>query len=147
MARSGQINLREVACGSDLYRALLVIRDEVLRKPIGMVLRDKDTATDHKEFHLAAFEQDTPVGCVLLKPLGTEAIQLRQMAVLDSHRGRNIGAMLVRYAEDFARQKSFSTMETRARRTARGFYEKLGYQSREHEFADEHTLKMQKSLV
>lgn len=140
------IDLREVAFGSDLYRALLAIRDEVLRKPIGMVLRDKDIATDHEEFHLAAFDGGKAVGCVLLKPLGTDTMQLRQMAVRDSHRGRNIGAMLVGFAESFARGKGFCVMETRARRTAEGFYEKLGYQSREHEFADEHTLKMTKPL-
>jgi GNAT superfamily N-acetyltransferase len=141
------IDLREVAFGSDLYRALLAIRDAVLRKPIGMALRDKDTASDHAEFHLAAFDGDKAVGCVLLKPLGQDVVQLRQMAVLDSHRGRNIGAMLVGYAEGFARQNGFSVVETRARRTARGFYEKLGYQPRESEFADEHTLKMIKPLI
>jgi GNAT superfamily N-acetyltransferase len=141
-----EITLREVAFGSDHYRALLTIRDQVLRKPIGMVLRDKDTASDHMEFHLAAFDGDKAVGCVMLKPLGRDAIQLRQMAVLDSYRGRNIGAMLAGYAESFAREKGFGVIETRARRTARGFYEKLGYQSREGEFADEHTLKMIKPL-
>jgi GNAT superfamily N-acetyltransferase len=141
------ISLREVAFGSDVYGALLAIRDEVLRKPIGMVLRDKDTATDHAEFHLAAFDQDKAVGCVLLKPLGKDVIQLRQMAILDSHRGRKIGKMLVDFAERFASGNGFSVVETRARRTARGFYEKLGYHSVEEEFADEHTLKMRKGLV
>jgi GNAT superfamily N-acetyltransferase len=150
MIRSGarpDIALREVAYGSEGYKALLAIRDDVLRKPIGMRLRDKDIASDRAEFHLAAFDGDKAVGCVVLKPLGKEAIQLRQMAVVDSHQRQNIGARLVGYAEAFARQKGFSVVETRAWRTARGFYEKLGYQSRESEFADEHTLKMQKSLI
>ena len=141
------INIREVAFGSEGYRALLDIRDEVLRKPIGMRLRDKDIASDHAEFHIAAFDGGKAVGCVVLKPLGKDVIQLRQMAVLESHQGQNIGAKLVGHAEALARQKGFSVMETRAWRSAQGFYEKLGYQSREHEFADEHTLKMQKALA
>ena len=142
-----EISLREVAYGSDGYKALLAIRDDVLRKPIGMRLRDKDTATDHAEFHLAAFDGEKAVGCVVLKPLGQEVIQLRQMAVLNSHQRQSVGARLVGYAEAFARQKGFSVMETRAWRTAQGFYGKLGFQSREHEFADEHTLKMVKPLA
>lgn len=142
----GRIEVREVVFGSDLYRALLTIREEVLRKPIGMTLRDKDTATDHAEFHIAAFDGDRAVGCVVLKPLGEGVIQLRQMAVVTSHQGRNIGAQLVRYAESFSWSQGFTAIETRAWRSAQGFYEKLGYESREHEFADAHTLKMQKAL-
>ena len=145
MDNSGII-FREVPFGSDHYRALLGIRDEILRKPIGMNLRDKDTASDHAEFHLAAFDGDKAVGCVLLAPHGEGVIQLRQMAVLNSYQRRKIGAQLVGFAEGFARQKGFTVMEARAWRTAQGFYAKLGFESREHEFADEHTLKMQKAL-
>jgi GNAT superfamily N-acetyltransferase len=141
-----QINMREVAFGSDLYRSLLDIRSDVLRKPIGMELRAKDIAADASEFHFAAMDGDRAIGCLVLKPLTADTAQLRQMAVLESYRGRNIGARLVRYAEDFARGNGFTTIETRAWRTAEGFYRRQSYQSFEHEFADEHTLLMRKPL-
>ena len=141
------LSLQQVAFGSDDYRALLAIREEVLRKPLGWVMREKDVATDVDEFHLAAFDQGKPVACVLLRPLSESAVQLRQMAVLDSHRGQQIGAKLVHFAEAVARNKHFTVIETRARKTAEQFYAKLGYTARAEEFEDEHTLKMVKRLA
>jgi GNAT superfamily N-acetyltransferase len=140
------LDFTDVAFGSSQYKELLDIRNEVLRKPIGMVLRPKDTASDEQEYHLAAFDNAKAIGCVLLRPLDDGAIQLRQMAILDSYRGQNIGAKLVQFAEQVALNKKFKTIETRARKTAEGFYKKLGYISYPNEFEDEHTLKMAKAL-
>jgi GNAT superfamily N-acetyltransferase len=139
--------LREVAFGSDGYKQTLAIRDAVLRKPIGMELRAKDTASDPGDYHFAAFEAATAIGCVLFTPRENGVIQLRQMAVLDSHRGRNIGTRLVRLAEKISIQRGFTTVETRAWKSAEGFYRKLGYESLVHIFSDEHTLLMRKSLL
>ncbi len=140
------ITCKEIPFGSETYKTLLAIRYEVLRKPLGWELREKDIANDHNEFHLAALDDGKAIGCVLLKPLNQSTVQLRQMAILDSHRGQNIGAGLVQFAEVFARQKGFTTIETRARKTAEVFYRKLGYISYADEFEDEHTLMMRKSL-
>jgi GNAT superfamily N-acetyltransferase len=139
--------LREVVFGSDGYKQTLAIRDAVLRKPIGMELRAKDTAFDPGDFHFAAFDGAVAVGCVLFTPRENGVIQLRQMAVLGSHRGRDIGTQLVRLAERISVERGFATVETRAWKSAEGFYRKLGYESLAHIFADEHTLLMRKSLV
>lgn len=140
------IDFQEVAFGGSQYKKLLEIRNEVLRKPIGMVLRPKDTASDGQEYHLAAFNNGNAVGCALLRPLTDDSVQLRQMAILESYRGQNIGTKLVQFAEQFAVKKTFKTIETRARKSAEGFYRKLGYISCPSEFEDEHTLKMAKFL-
>ncbi len=74
------LSCKEISFGSDAYKTLLTIRYEVLRKPIGWELREKDIANDRNEFHLAAFDDATIIGCVLLKPLNASTVQLRQMA-------------------------------------------------------------------
>jgi|RhiMethySRZTD1v2_1073278.scaffolds.fasta_scaffold453000_3 GNAT superfamily N-acetyltransferase len=140
------IGLCEVAFGSDGYKQTLAIRDAVLRKPIGMELRAKDTASDPGDYHFAAFGGGAVIGCVLFTPRENGVVQLRQMAVLESHRGRNIGAQLVKFAEQVVAERGFTAVETRAWRSAEGFYRKAGYQSFEHVFSDEHTLLMRKSL-
>lgn len=140
------ITYKDIPFGSEDYKTLLAIRYEVLRKPLGWELREKDIANDSNEFHLAAFENGKAIGCVLLKPLSSSNIQLRQMAVRDGYRGKNIGAQLVQFAEEFARKQGFTSIETRARKTAEGFYAKLGYTAHADEFEDEHTLKMSKNL-
>lgn len=142
------ITIKDVPFGSEHYRQTLAVRTDVLRTPIGMVLREKDVATDDKEFHIAAFDGERMIGCVLLRPLTHDHIKLRQMAVVDGYQGQGIGAKLVQFAEQFAAQKGFKTVETSARKTAQGFYEKLGYAVVGEPFmeVDLHTIKMTKSL-
>ncbi|MDE3059865.1 MAG: GNAT family N-acetyltransferase [Pseudomonadota bacterium] len=138
----------EVKYGTPPYKALLNLRYEVLRKPIGMELREKDTALDYTEHHVGIFDSNRQaIGCVLLRPLNDHVVLLRQMAVLDSYQGKGIGAKLVAHAETLASQKGFTRIETRARKTAYGFYAKLGYTAIDNVFADEHTLTMGKSLT
>lgn len=91
------------------------------------MLRPEDVALDASEIHIGAFEGDTITGCVLLRPLTDGAVKLRQMAVANSHQGRGIGADLVRAAHRIALARGFTEMRTNARKTAQGFYEKLGY--------------------
>lgn len=140
--------VQEAAFGSELYQQSLRLRDEVLRRPIGMTLREKDVATDDREYHIVAMARGKVIGCVLLRPLENGTIKLRQMAVADSHQGQGLGAKLVRHAEDIARQRGFVSVETNARKTAQGFYEKLGYAVSGEPFLEVklHTIRMCKSL-
>lgn len=143
------ITIQPVAYASDDYRAICALREAVLRVPIGMVLRPEDVALDETEIHIAAFEGDTIIGCVLLRPLEHGAVKLRQMAVADSHQGRGIGADLVRAAHRIALAHGFTEMQTNARKTAQGFYEKLGYRVASEPFIEVniHTLTMLRDLA
>ena len=142
------MGIREVAFGSEDYKALLRIREEVLRKPIGMQLREKDIALDNEEHHIAAFDGDKPIGCVLLRPINKDIIQLRQMAVTNAYQGKGIGAELATFAEVTAIKMGYKTIETRARKSAQGFYQKLGYifLSEADPLENLHIVKMSKPL-
>ena len=50
-------------------------------------------------------DQNKAIGCVLLEPKSETIIELRQMAILDTYQGKNIGIGLVNYAESFAKSK------------------------------------------
>lgn len=140
--------IQQVPYNSPEYQAICALRYDVLRKPIGMELREKDVALDHTEFLIAAIDNGRVIGCVQLRPLEKTHIKLRQMAVADSHQGQGIGARLVRFGEQLAAQNGFKTMETSARKTAQGFYEKLGFAVQGDPFMEVelHTIKMTKTL-
>jgi GNAT superfamily N-acetyltransferase len=142
------IYIREVAFAGKEYQALLPIRYEILRKPLGLELSDTDIAGDDKEFHIAAFDHANAIGCVLLRPISTDTIKLRQMAVIAAYQGRGIGAKLVGCAEELAKARGFATIEMHARKFAQGFYEKLGYVSKGKAFIEVTvpTIKMVKPL-
>ena len=49
------------------------------------------------------------------------------MAVMNNLRGKGIGRALMNFAENIARDLGYRTITMHARKTAIGFYEKLGY--------------------
>ena len=61
---------------------------------------------------------------------------LGRIAVLKEHRGKKIGTYLLRQLEQAAKQKGAQFAMLGAQLHARGFYEKLGYQSFGEEFDD-----------
>lgn len=142
------IDIREIAYGSEEYKALLKLRYEILRKPRGIKLSGKDTAADAIKFHIAAFENGQPIGCVLLKSIDSHTMLLHQMAVSDARQGQGIGTKLVRYAEELAITRGFETIEMYANNFAQGFYEKLGYLIEGDEFIENTvpSIKMHKPL-
>lgn len=140
------INYTQIDFNSNLYKESLIVREEVLRKPINMVLRDKDILNDKNEYHFVAIDNHKVIACVLLKPIDNKTIELRQMSILDSHKGKNIGFNLALYAEKFAKENNYNLIIIRARKNVEGFYLKLNYISTPEEFQDEHTFRMKKQL-
>lgn len=128
------ITIEEVKFGSEKHKAILELRNEILRKPLGMELSEKDQANEDKDFHIAAFENDKIIGCVLLRPIDGETIKLRQMAVSSSCQGQGVGAKIVAYAEEFIASRGFAEIELHARKVAQLFYKKLGYTIKGNEF-------------
>ncbi len=63
-------------------------------------------------------------------------IKLRQMAVENSQQGKGIGATMMNFAENVARDRGYKVMAMHARKTATGFYEKLGYRVEGDEFQE-----------
>jgi N-acetylglutamate synthase-like GNAT family acetyltransferase len=125
--------IETIPYGSPFYASSLRLREEVLRKPIGMALRPQDTVDEENQIHVAALDESgAVVGTALLKPCGSKTFKLRQMAVADPLRGRGLGARLMRAAEAEARAAGAEEVFMVARLVAEGFYAKLGY-SREGE--------------
>jgi predicted GNAT family N-acyltransferase len=58
------------------------------------------------------------------------------MAVHNSLQGKGIGATMMNFAENVARDRGFKTLTMHARKTAVGFYQKLGYHIHGEEFEE-----------
>ena len=124
-----QPEVRRITITDAAYKDMLTLRDEVLRKPLGMSVYNDDLSKDADDIMLVAFAGDAAVGCTMLKPLGNQELKLRQMAVSAAWQGRGIGAMLVSVAEQEALNAGCTTIALNARETAIAFYERLGYKA------------------
>ncbi len=109
------------------YAQMLTLRDEVLRKPLGMSVYKDDLSNEPNELLIVAVERLKVTGCVIIKELDSATGKLRQMAVLPERQGHGTGAKLVAAAEAASLEKGYRLIELNARAGAIAFYERLGY--------------------
>lgn len=121
------ITIEQITQQDELYPQVWQLREEVLRNPLGLSLRDEDLSGEQVETTLAAVQDGVVKGCVMLRPAGNGELKLRQMAVAPQVQGGGLGRMLVMAAAGWAKQNGFTRISMHARISAAGFYEKLGY--------------------
>jgi hypothetical protein len=81
MIENNGLKIRNIKYQSEEYSLELELRDAVLRKPLGMRLYNDNLEADKKDLHLGAFVNDRLVGILILTPLSTEDVKMRQVAV------------------------------------------------------------------
>lgn len=109
------------------YEHSLLIRDHVLRKPLGMDIND-DIYDEDKHIHFVAIDDEAVVGCVVLVPNYEHGVgKLRQMATVAQVRGKGFGTMMVNQLEKYARRNGMDEIVLNARHYAVDFYLKVGY--------------------
>ena len=121
------IKVKEIEHGSPAYWHTVQLRDEILRKPLKMVFSDEQLQKEKDGWHLALYENDSLVACLILSPDGTKKVQMRQVAVQQLQQKKGYGKELLKAAEQFAMQKGFGLMFCHARKEAVPFYQKNGY--------------------
>ena len=112
---------------SEEYKFEVELRNNVLRKPLGMNLYDENLNSEINDFHIGAFVNDKLVGVLILTPLNEVDMKMRQVAVDEKFRQMNIGRKMVHFSEEFSINKGYKSMMLNARSTATGFYTKLSY--------------------
>ncbi|MCB0695789.1 MAG: GNAT family N-acetyltransferase [Chitinophagaceae bacterium] len=130
------LNFKKITPADKEYADVFELREEILRKPIGLSLHDEDLSDEVNDHILIAEDNDEIIACLILSPRPGNTVQLRQMAVAVKHQGRSIGKQLVNYAEQFAREHGYERIMLHARMVAKGFYERLGYLQTGDEFTE-----------
>jgi GNAT superfamily N-acetyltransferase len=120
--------LKIIDHGSPEYQQMVQLRNDILRKPLGLNFDPGELDKEKDEVLIAAFEEEKMLGCCMLVKSDTSTVRLRQMAVLNNLQGKGIGRALMQFAENIARDLGYKKLMMHARVTAVGFYEKLGYQ-------------------
>lgn len=119
---------------SSYYMQELMLRNKILRQPLGMNLYDEDLSKDKSDIHIGAFSEGKLVGCLLLSKLGSDTIKMRQVAVDTIEQKGGIGSQMVRFSEEWARKNNYFKITMHARKSAVAFYEKHGYMTIGNEF-------------
>lgn len=128
--------IKQIDHGTREYEQMVNLRMEILRKPLRLGFKEDELAKEKNDILIGAFDEDKMLGCCLLTAMDNEVVRLRQMAVQNNLQGKGIGASLMNFAENVATDKGYKKLMMHARKTAVGFYEKLGYKVSGREFME-----------
>jgi predicted GNAT family N-acyltransferase len=128
--------LKIIDYGTKEYNEMIRLRNEVLRKPLGLTFNPEELEKEKQNLHIAAFEDDQMLGCCMLVEEEPEMVRLRQMAVINDLQGKGVGRALMQFAENLARDRGYKKITMHARKNALGFYEKMGYRKIGKEFEE-----------
>ena len=128
--------LKQIDHGTREYQQMVKLRDDMLRKPLGLSFTEDELEEEKDNMLIGAFEDDEMLGCCMLVEEKPDTVRLRQMAVLNDLQGKGIGRALMGFAENLARDRGYKVMSMHARKNATGFYEKMGYKITSAEFIE-----------
>ena len=128
--------LKIIDHGSKEYQQMIKLREDILRKPLGLGFDANELEEEKDNMLIGAFEDEDMLGCCMLVEEKPGTVRLRQMAVLNDLQGKGIGRALMNFAENIARDHGYKILSMHARKNAIGFYEKMGYKVTGDEFIE-----------
>lgn len=128
--------LKIIDHGTVEYQQMVKLRDDVLRKPLGLCFSPSELEEEKNNLLIAAYEDDHMLGCCMLVEEEPGTVRLRQMAVANPLQGKGIGRVMIQFAENLARDRGYRRITMHARKNALGFYEKMGYKKIGEEFQE-----------
>jgi predicted GNAT family N-acyltransferase len=128
--------LKMIDHGTREYNQMIQLRNDMLRKPLGLSFSVEEMEKEKNDVLIGAFEDDKLLGCCLLTKVDDKVVRLRQMAVPNNLQGKGVGRALMTFAENIATDLGYKKLIMHARKTALGFYGKLGYTVSGDEFTE-----------
>jgi predicted GNAT family N-acyltransferase len=122
--------------------AVRTLRQEGLHgdQPLPEPVQPTDADLDPSNLHMAAFAGEQVVGAVRVDPLPEppDTHHVSRMVTRVEHRGKGIGAQVLRAAETAATERGARRFTLNSRPEAEGFYVKAGYTRSAEQLDPEH---------
>nr|WP_314466287.1 GNAT family N-acetyltransferase [uncultured Clostridium sp.] len=112
------------------------IRSEVFVKEQGFT--DEFDDIDDIAVHIVLYDKENPIAtCRIYFQIERQTYVIGRIAVIKEYRGKNIGAGMLRFAEESIRHKGKESVILSAQVRVAEFYEKQGYQKQGLMYLDE----------
>jgi len=121
---------------SPYYQQMLALRQQELRKPLGLDIYQQDLSQEDKYWHFGLLSDQQLVACVMIKPQGLSDVILKQMAVSTKQQGNGLGLTLLKLVERALVKHGVTHIKLAARQQAIGFYKKMDYKTQGDLFID-----------
>ena len=145
-----EVHFLEISYNTKHYKEACRLRDDILRKPLGMSLYDQNLEEEKDHIHIIgkSFEDDV-IAYLQFKIIDEKLAKMQQVVVLPKYQSIGVGKSLVNFSEKFISNIGIYSILLHAREPVVGFYEKLGYEKFGEKFL-EVTIphhKMNKNLI
>ncbi|NPC91376.1 GNAT family N-acetyltransferase [Bacillus sp. WMMC1349] len=132
------MNVKRIITESDLKKAF-EIRISVFVEEQGVPLSeelDQYDTIDEQCQHILVYYDDKPVGTGRVRWV-EDIGKLERICLLKDYREFGLGKVIVKGLEDITRKKGLTKVKLHGQTQAKGFYEKLGYQTTSDVFIEE----------
>ena len=116
-----KIVFKIIAHGTPEYREAVALREEILRKPLGLTFHPEelDLETDH--VHIVGFKGGQVVATAVLVPEGS-ACKMQRVVIKADLQSSGVGSKMMVFCEAYAKGLGFKSIYCHARDNAVGFY-------------------------
>ena len=124
-----EVHFLEISHKTKYYKEACRLRDDILRKPLGLSLYDQNLEEEKDHIHIIGKSSNDEVLAYLqFRLLDDNTAKMQQVAVRKKNQANGIGRRLVNHSEQFIKNIGVKFIVLHAREPVIGFYEKLGYQ-------------------
>lgn len=120
--------VQQVWHNSKEYWELVNLRDQILRKPLGIQFSKEELAAEDGQWHFGIFIEGIAVACMVLDPMDNGKIKMRQVCTSFHAQGKGIGKTLLQYCENHARKMGFTEIYAHSRAVSKQFYLKNNWE-------------------
>jgi len=114
------------------YKGMYDLRWKVLRKPWNQLVGSEKDDREEESYPFVAILNNKIVGTARLQENeiieGKKEGQIRYLAIDENHQKKKVGRDLIAFIEWYAKNKKIAFIKINARKTAKGFFEKQGYE-------------------
>lgn len=121
-----KIHFKVVEYGSDEYKKSVSLREEILRKPLGLFFTPEELEAERHHIHITGFLGQELCATAVLVPEGNE-LKMQRVATKSHLQSKGIGSALMSFCEEYAQLHGYKSIYCHARGTAISFYLKNKY--------------------
>lgn len=112
--------------GTPEYKAAYDLREEILRKPLGLEFSPQEMEDDKGYIHIVGSIKTKTVATAVLVPKGKEA-KMQRVAILSDLQKLGIGSKMMKFCESQIKFLGFEVIYLHARHSVISFYLNNGY--------------------
>lgn len=131
------------------YYATLQLREDVMRKPLGILLSAEDIKDDCMRTHIGGYYNDKLVCTCSFKIIHKKIAHIYSICVKQELQNRGVGQQLINFTEKYVKLRGVARLYVEGRKSAKKFYQKCGFSPCGSEYIDMNILHqdMRKNIL